>query len=107
MKEEKINKMAALGEVHSHPGSWKKTKLQKEGEDAINHMKYVDYKSDEVHGFDSNKYRTPKDPREWVNPEKKHESEYDIVEDDDPRLYNNKPHSRKKKHYDYRKERKI
>jgi hypothetical protein len=52
--------------------------------DAIAYTKYVNESSDAFSVY----HRTPEDPREWKKP--KDEREYDIEEDDDPDIYNNK-----------------
>lgn len=82
--EVRENKLASEGRIKSRPGSHVKSKLHQEGLDAIAYMKYVNESSDAFAVY----HRTPEDPREWKKP--KDEREYDIEEDDDPEIYNNK-----------------
>lgn len=57
-------------------------------------MKYVNQSADAYRVY----HRTPVDPREWRSPAKdQEESEYDIEEDNDPKIYNNKKPWNKKK----------
>lgn len=85
-KEVQEAKLAAQGKIKGRPGASKKPDHVVEGENAIKYLKYVNQSADAYRVY----HRTPIDPREWRDPKKDDKPEYDLEEDDDPKIYNNK-----------------
>lgn len=86
-KEVREAKLSAQGKIKGRPGAAKKPDHVVEGENAIQYLKYVNQSADAYTVY----HRTPEDPREWRNPLKEEKQpKYDIEEDDDPKIYNNK-----------------